>query len=29
MPQDLMRQLPGYDPDVAKNRNEARASWTS
>jgi peptide/nickel transport system substrate-binding protein len=25
MPEDLMRQLPGYDPDVAKNRNEARA----
>jgi peptide/nickel transport system substrate-binding protein len=25
MPEDLMRQLPGYDPDVAKNRDEARA----
>ena len=25
MPPDLMRQLPGYDPDVAKNRAEARA----
>ena len=25
MPPDLMQQLPGYDPDVAKNRTEARA----
>ena len=25
MPPDLMRKLPGYDPDVAKNRVEARA----
>lgn len=25
MPEDMMRQLPGYDPDVAKNRAEARA----
>jgi peptide/nickel transport system substrate-binding protein len=24
MPADLMQQLPGYDPDVAKNRTEAR-----
>lgn len=24
MPADLMQQLPGYDPDVAKNRAEAR-----
>ena len=24
MPRDLMEQLPGYDPDVAKNRAEAR-----
>ena len=24
MPAELMRQLPGYDPDVAKNRAEAR-----
>lgn len=25
MPADLMRRLPGYDPDVARNRAEARA----
>ena len=25
MPPDLLRTLPGYDPDVAKNRAEARA----
>lgn len=25
MPPDLMRQLPGYDPDIAKNRAAARA----
>ena len=25
MPADLMQKLPGYDPDVAKNRAEARA----
>ena len=24
MPADLMQQLPGYDPDVARNRTEAR-----
>ncbi|MEZ0303302.1 MAG: ABC transporter substrate-binding protein [Hyphomicrobiaceae bacterium] len=24
MPEDIMRKLPGYDPDVAKNREEAR-----
>lgn len=24
MPEELMRKLPGYDPDVAKNRSEAR-----
>ena len=24
MPPDLIRQLPGYDPDIAKNRAEAR-----
>ena len=29
MPEDLMRQLPGYDPDVAKSRNEAAPSWPS
>ena len=25
MPPDLMRKLPGYDPDIARNRAEARA----
>jgi peptide/nickel transport system substrate-binding protein len=25
MPQEMLRTLPGYDPDVKKNRNEARA----
>jgi peptide/nickel transport system substrate-binding protein len=25
MPQDMLEKLPGYDPDVAKNRAEARA----
>ncbi len=25
MPPDLMHQLPGYDPDIAKNRAQARA----
>jgi peptide/nickel transport system substrate-binding protein len=25
MPPDMLRRLPGYDPDVAKNRVEARA----
>jgi peptide/nickel transport system substrate-binding protein len=24
MPQDVLKTLPGYDPDVQKNRNEAR-----
>ena len=24
MPSDVLRQLPGYDPDVQKNRIEAR-----
>ena len=25
MPQEMLQKLPGYDPDVAKNRTEARA----
>ena len=24
MPRDMLRTLPGYDPDVAKNRAQAR-----
>jgi len=25
MPPDMLKSLPGYDPDVQKNRTEARA----